>query len=105
MRRLGIIPNHACKPAVLDRPPPYRVPLAAGVNSIWDPMAEGCAGLGSSRTMLASLLYSIARLPVDLLSVRDREQAELQAEVLVRTLGRERAPRVLGLVRSRRHLV
>jgi putative transposase len=32
--------------------------------------------------MLASLLYSIARLLVDLLSVRDREQAELQAEVL-----------------------
>jgi putative transposase len=37
----------------------------------------------SSRTMLASLLYSIARLLVDLLSVRDRELAELQAEVLV----------------------
>ena len=32
--------------------------------------------------MIASLLYSIARLLVDLLSVRDREQAELQAEVL-----------------------
>ncbi len=32
--------------------------------------------------MLASLLYSIASLLVDLLSVRDREQAELQAEVL-----------------------
>jgi hypothetical protein len=32
--------------------------------------------------MLASLLYSIARLLVDLLSIRDREQAELQAEVL-----------------------
>src|ERR1035437_2760803 len=32
--------------------------------------------------MLASLLYSIVRLLVDLLSVRDREQAELQAEVL-----------------------
>ncbi len=32
--------------------------------------------------MLASLLYSIARLLVDLLSVRDREQEELQAEVL-----------------------
>jgi putative transposase len=33
--------------------------------------------------MLASLLYSIVRLLVDILSVRDREQAELQAEVLV----------------------
>ena len=32
--------------------------------------------------MLASLLYSIVRLLVDLLSIRDREQAELQAEVL-----------------------
>ncbi len=32
--------------------------------------------------MIASLLYSITRLLVDLLSVRDREQAELQAEVL-----------------------
>jgi hypothetical protein len=32
--------------------------------------------------MLASLLYLIARLLVDLLSVRDREQAEFQAEVL-----------------------
>ena len=32
--------------------------------------------------MIASLLYSIARLLVDLLSVSDREQAELQAEVL-----------------------
>ncbi len=32
--------------------------------------------------MLASLLYPIVRLLVDLLSVRDREQAELQAEVL-----------------------
>ncbi|HUY24650.1 MAG TPA: hypothetical protein VMV09_05020 [Candidatus Saccharimonadales bacterium] len=32
--------------------------------------------------MLASLLYSIVRLLVDLLSVRDREQAELQSEVL-----------------------
>ncbi len=32
--------------------------------------------------MLATLLYSIARLFVDLLSVRDKEQAELQAEVL-----------------------
>ncbi len=39
--------------------------------------------MGLSRTMLASLLYSLARLLVDLLSVRDREQAELQAEVLV----------------------
>jgi len=32
--------------------------------------------------MLASLLYSIVRLLVDLLSIRDREQSELQAEVL-----------------------
>jgi putative transposase len=32
--------------------------------------------------MLASMLYSIVRLLVDLLSIRDREQAELQAEVL-----------------------
>ena len=32
--------------------------------------------------MLASLLYSIVRLLVDLLSIRDREQAELQTEVL-----------------------
>jgi putative transposase len=32
--------------------------------------------------MLANLLHPIARLLVDLLSVRDREQAELQAEVL-----------------------
>jgi putative transposase len=38
--------------------------------------------VGLSRTMLASLLCSIAPLLVDLLSVRDREQAELQAEVL-----------------------
>jgi putative transposase len=49
--------------------------------------------------MLASLLYSIAPLLVDLLSVRDREQAELQAEVLalrhqVRVLQRQvRRPR------------
>ncbi len=32
--------------------------------------------------MLASLLYSIVRLLFELLIVRDREQAELQAEVL-----------------------
>jgi hypothetical protein len=32
--------------------------------------------------MLATLLYSIARLLVDLLSVRNREQTELQVEVL-----------------------
>ena len=32
--------------------------------------------------MLASLLYSIVRLLVNLLSIRDREQAELQAVVL-----------------------
>ncbi|HVC76251.1 MAG TPA: hypothetical protein VND96_07020 [Candidatus Micrarchaeaceae archaeon] len=32
--------------------------------------------------MLASLLYSIVRLLVDLVSNRDREQAELQAEAL-----------------------
>jgi putative transposase len=32
--------------------------------------------------MVASLLYSMARLLVDLLSVRDRDQNELQAEVL-----------------------
>jgi len=31
--------------------------------------------------MLASLLYSIVRLLLDLLNVRDRDQAELQSEV------------------------
>ena len=48
--------------------------------------------------MLASLLYSIVRLLVDLLSIRDREQAELQAEVLalrhqLRVVGRQKSPR------------
>jgi len=46
--------------------------------------------------MLASLLYSIVWLLVDLLSIRDREQAELQAEVLalrhqLRVVGRQKS--------------
>ena len=43
-------------------PPDERVPLAVIVNLISKPRVRDCANLGSSRTMFASLPYSIARL-------------------------------------------
>src|SRR5260370_36322891 len=42
-------------------PPDEPVPLAVVVKSISKPPVRECASLGSSRTMFAGLLYSIAR--------------------------------------------